>query len=529
MRFRDPTVKRWKLLAIGIALAALAAVATMPLLRPSRGVRVLPLVDAEAPRDFDPAQSAALFVGVSHFTSGKGMDVPFAVDDAVDLAYMFTFDSRAGTIPFDRVVLVLSGEPRNPQSKQWLEELRRARVKIIQNATTRTIQEYLQKQADVAGPNGVLIVSVASHGFMDEGVPYVLGSSSRLHDPRGSLAVTEIADVAEESKAQRSLLLIDACRDRYVEGTRGSTGGDPADASFYNRMERAQGQAILSAVGIAYDDFKTQNGGFTRFVLEGLECNAARTRGVVTAENLAPYVERNLLRWIRENRNPRVRTASVATIEGSAGNMPLARCEGPLLGPVVRASIDGTSVLALGHDGKQLWSHDLGTKVAQTDTFDIDGDRHREILTLAGNRLTVLDDRNKPLWPFDADTPLRAFAVGPEYHKATSQIAVLSATRITLLDSNGAVVAQREHHGEFKHIAFGRRSSLNVSQVVAATEHEILFFEAKKLAKRDPAATVRSPDSIVSIAVGDHDGDGKDEIRVTTRGGVRFLEFARRK
>src|SRR5215467_6251189 len=38
---------------------------------------------------FDAQQSAALFVGVRTFAYGKLTDVPYAIDDAVDLAYEF--------------------------------------------------------------------------------------------------------------------------------------------------------------------------------------------------------------------------------------------------------------------------------------------------------------------------------------------------------------------------------------------------------------------------------------------------------
>ena len=41
---------------------------------------------------FDAAQSTGLFVGVSRFEDASFARIPFAVDDAVDLAHLFTLE-----------------------------------------------------------------------------------------------------------------------------------------------------------------------------------------------------------------------------------------------------------------------------------------------------------------------------------------------------------------------------------------------------------------------------------------------------
>ncbi len=65
---------------------------------------------ARAARDFDPARSAGLFVGVSRFDDELFPPVPFAVDDAIDLAHLFALELRLIMPP--EVVLGLAGEPR---------------------------------------------------------------------------------------------------------------------------------------------------------------------------------------------------------------------------------------------------------------------------------------------------------------------------------------------------------------------------------------------------------------------------------
>src|SRR5947209_14431412 len=91
------------LLSLGAALvfSLRAAAGTDP--RPRAG---------EAPA-FQRAQSAALFVGVQRFTHDTSLtEVRYAVDDAVDLAFVLALDERVRLVDPGRVVLALSGEDR---------------------------------------------------------------------------------------------------------------------------------------------------------------------------------------------------------------------------------------------------------------------------------------------------------------------------------------------------------------------------------------------------------------------------------
>ena len=64
---------------------------------------------------FDPSASAGLFVGVSTFEHGRFPEVPFAVDDAVDLAWLFT--GELDLLRPERAVLALAGEPRKAATR----------------------------------------------------------------------------------------------------------------------------------------------------------------------------------------------------------------------------------------------------------------------------------------------------------------------------------------------------------------------------------------------------------------------------
>src|SRR6266566_1309907 len=67
---------------------------------------------------FDPQQSAALFVGISNFDDKQIEKVPYAIDDAVDLAYELAMDQQPRLVLPNAVVLALSsGEPCKSESR----------------------------------------------------------------------------------------------------------------------------------------------------------------------------------------------------------------------------------------------------------------------------------------------------------------------------------------------------------------------------------------------------------------------------
>src|ERR1043166_4045847 len=105
VRCHPHNVKNWKPLVVGGVLLGVATATVMVpfALRGVRSVRRLIDEPRSASTRFDRKQSAGLFVGVRRFTSDSLEEVPFAVDDAVDLAYVFAFERRAGLVPPRRV------------------------------------------------------------------------------------------------------------------------------------------------------------------------------------------------------------------------------------------------------------------------------------------------------------------------------------------------------------------------------------------------------------------------------------------
>ncbi|HEV2722387.1 MAG TPA: caspase family protein, partial [Thermoanaerobaculia bacterium] len=391
-------MKRW-VPALVLLAAATTAVVVPLAWRGTRSVRPV----AEPPRSpsagFDRRQSAALFVGVRDFASVE--PVPFAVDDAVDLAYLFALHPRVRLVPPRRVVLVLSGtKPVKPESREHLRALREAGADVRERADAADVLAALHEQTALAGRDGMLIVSIAAHGLLRDGNSYVLGSSSRIYDPTTMLSTAEIFDTIAASAAQRSVVFVDACRDRMVKGRRAVLSSAMGGAPLARRLAHARGQVVFYAAAAgesAYDDFQAQNGVFTKAVIGGVQCGAAKVRGAVTTETLARYVETNVRSWIRENRDPNVGSATQVNMDGDARNMPLATCGPLVLGPA-RAAAAGTTVRAFLPENELLWQRDAGRAVVRAEAIDLDADGWREVVFGTSDAVVALDDKGNRLW-----------------------------------------------------------------------------------------------------------------------------------
>ena len=112
----------------------------------------------------DPEKSYGLFVGIQNFEDESDFaEVPFAVDDAVDLAWYFSLESHF--IASSRVKLVLSGEPRKTETQERLLQLRQAGTIDEIPATFINVSRELERAAIEADEGGVLVITFASHGF----------------------------------------------------------------------------------------------------------------------------------------------------------------------------------------------------------------------------------------------------------------------------------------------------------------------------------------------------------------------------
>lgn len=277
-----------------------------------------------------PEESAAVFVGVREFPDDASIaEVKYAVDDAVDLAYVLSSDPQTRLVDPKRVVLALSGNPQKNASKDRLKLLENAGA-LVRDPTLTEIIKLLESQAKSVGKNGILIVAFATHGISEEGTQYLLTSTSLLKHRTTSVSETMVRDIVSQWRVPRSLILLDACRQRLTRDARTGDADPRSVAGLMRAMAAIHGQVVFSAATAgqyAYDDDTRRNGVFTAAVIEGLQCRArVNKQGFVTVDSLHAYVEEQVLSWVRRNKDPQARTATNLQSEGRSRDMPLAIC-----------------------------------------------------------------------------------------------------------------------------------------------------------------------------------------------------------
>ena len=311
-----------------------SAITDCALAQTQRSVQALPPVESVSPPAFDAGQSSALFVGIREFTHDRQLTtVPYAVDDAVDLAHATVMDREVPLVQASRVALALSGEPQKAASRERLAQLRAAGASVHPAGQTDVLA-LLEQQSGSAGKDGILIVSFATHGFSAEGEHYLVAASSLLRHRETALSLNKIFDIVMVSEARCSLVFLDACRRRMTMGSR-SGGGDAAStAPLVEAIASSHGHAVFHAAApgqYAWDDEERGNGVFTAAVIDGLRCYAkADARGLITIDSLADYVNGRVLAWVRKHRDLKATSGIQMTTDGGGEFIPLAACGAPM-------------------------------------------------------------------------------------------------------------------------------------------------------------------------------------------------------
>lgn len=254
-------------------------------------------------RDIDWTRSAALFIGVQTFHDGSDLEVRYAADDAVDLAWLFVHE--LALLEPERTALLLAGVPAKETSRKHLAQLK-GEVTLVQDGrrvlmreeciNAETIAAAVRAQAARVGSGGILIVSFAGHGLSRAGEHRLLTADASSSAPHGAL-LTRILEAIKAGRPERILLLIDACRNEPRGGVQWASLAEwrpQLPETFFQDIELRLTYAFLASTGpgrYAYSDDEIGNGYFTRAVIEGLRGNASsQPDGFVTVSNLAAYV-----------------------------------------------------------------------------------------------------------------------------------------------------------------------------------------------------------------------------------------------
>ncbi|MDY7094400.1 MAG: SEL1-like repeat protein [Acidobacteriota bacterium] len=241
---------------------------------------------------YDPGASGGLFVGTRDFEDPLFREIPFAVDDAVDLAYLFSCD--LGLISPQRVRLALSGTAQKEVSRARHRSLREAGAQDSPTTRNGLLNEAL-RLSEGTGRNGILVTAFATHGFSEGGIHRLVAANSVRREMRDTgVDVPKIKHYLETSPCRRRILILDACQEVLNdENHRGST---TVNAHFLDALSQSEGLVHLVAAGYggrAYDDLRLGNGVFTEAILRGLRGEAPPAEnGFITFATLVDFVKR---------------------------------------------------------------------------------------------------------------------------------------------------------------------------------------------------------------------------------------------
>ena len=277
----------------------------------ARGVQLLPQ-EVWVAEDFDPLDSLGIFVGVSRFDYLP--EIPFAVDDAIDLAHLFSIE--LGLVTTERVHLLLSGTPRKESTHRRLERLQVGGARVTP-ASRAEPQDVFPAEGQQAGTRGLLVITIATHGFSIDGNHHLMAPDDHLRaaddqegkvgrTTEGTLTSRVLLSPMSQTSSRRRLVFLDACQ---AVPTR--AGFDPR-AALPERLAEAirniHGDVVISAArpgGYAFDD-EYGNGVFSGAIIDGLQRCAATTdpRNFVTIDTLSDYVDEAVTAWVKEERGP---------------------------------------------------------------------------------------------------------------------------------------------------------------------------------------------------------------------------------
>lgn len=269
---------------------------------PSRD-EVLPLANEP------PKGNAGLFIGVNKFDDAGLNQLQFAVNDAVEQAYLFVFTLKL--IAPENCFLLLSGEgePTAPLVREHLRQLRSARAKVTTAKYNDFLEQLLAAQKIGQVPTDLLICSISSHGFNAGITAYVMPSTGlKGFLEKTGFPLQTIEESMDKSKAEKRLLLVDACQQRMqaknIEIDGPVMNAPVMDAQFREAVEKGIGQYKLvscSPKELSYESAKlggVGHGVFTYALLKALRGGAAADDdNMISLASVEDYVTKDVPEW----------------------------------------------------------------------------------------------------------------------------------------------------------------------------------------------------------------------------------------
>lgn len=213
-----------------------------------------------------------------------------------------------------------------------------ANVRVLRNreASRSAIISGLQELAVQAQPSDTVVVYFSGHGAQRTSGPdvgtYLCPFEFESTRPRETgIEAEELSDLLQQIKAERLLVLIDACRSGGVARIKADGGEDLLKWEFggarLDKLAAGQGRVIISASEAHQNSMilgRYRNSVFTHFVLKGLQGGVDdRSDGLIHVLDLFDYVAQEVKKEVGDQ-NPVLTTRT-------QDNFPVALRKGGLL------------------------------------------------------------------------------------------------------------------------------------------------------------------------------------------------------
>jgi len=230
-----------------------------------KGLGLLSSLSQQEAIKFKNEQQVAVIVGIDEYDKPSGLKpLHFAIADAK--ALKDAFEKQGYTVK-----LLLN----NDAKKGYILDAIAAAGDLLKNPTDK--------------PQGTLIFVFTGHGFSDKNNQNYLAVNGTTINrlSRSGLSLAEVKTEILNSGARRSMLFIDACRDKPARSTKSIN--NPS----FSELKDSEGLNILlstSKNNVSYEDPRLQHGVFSYFLLKGLKGEAASKNGLLLFDHLANYV-----------------------------------------------------------------------------------------------------------------------------------------------------------------------------------------------------------------------------------------------
>ncbi|MCP4220527.1 MAG: DUF1566 domain-containing protein [bacterium] len=230
-------------------------------------------------------QRWAICIGISDYKDKRIIDLKSPAEDAKKMAEILKDYGK-----FDNVAIMTeyagSDSENYPQKKNVLQKLNSLKVSIK--------------------PEDMVVFFFSGHGISNAGGEgfLVLANSYRENLNGTSLKIKDVVKWLEDLKVKKSLLLVDACREKFLNGKDIKLNGVPKE-DFGNKIG-----GVFYAANSGSFSYESSGGGigvFTAYLTDGLKGLADSKKkggngdGIVDFTELGNYLSKGISQWASAN------------------------------------------------------------------------------------------------------------------------------------------------------------------------------------------------------------------------------------